>query len=155
MIRLFAPEIYIKSGATGVTSFTTQELLTTALASWMHLYGSETGATLTEEKGQTIVLSGGQTKATSKKITGSINFLEVTPDNYTALRALRNVACSIIFNEVYTQDGGTPPSGKAYQVQNVLPKVKLIAKSNDLFRIAISFEKEGDLSNVIEEYDLT
>lgn len=154
MIKLFAPEIYIKSGV-GVSSFTTQELLTTALSSWTHLYGSETGATLTEEKGQTIVLSGGQTKATSKKITGSINFLEVTKANYDALRLLRNVACSIIFNEVFNDDGGTAPTGKAYQVQSVLPKVKLIAKSNDLFRIAISFEKEGDLSTVIEEYDLT
>ena len=153
MIKLFAPEIFIKSG-TGIASFTTQEALTSALASWMHLYGSETGATLTEEKGQTIVLSGGQTKATSKKITGSINFLEVTKANYEALRLLRNTACSIVFNEEFSKDGGTAPTGKAYQVQSVLPRVKLIAKSNDLFRIAISFEKEGDLSTVIEEADL-
>lgn len=151
--RIFCPEVYIKTGA-GITVPATQELLTTALATWTNLYGSENGASIKEEQGSSVTLTGGQTVPTSKSVTGVIKVLEVTPANYTYLRTLRNVLCSIIFNESINS-GTISPTGKAFQIQNVYPKVKFEGKSGDLFRVSIGFKKTGSLANVIEEYDLT
>lgn len=152
--RIFCPEIYIKTGA-GITVPATQELLTTALSAFTNLYGSENGASIKEEQGSAATLAGGETIPTSKSVTGMIKVLEITPANYTYLRTHKNVLCSLIFNEVSNIGAGTLPTGKAFQIQNIYPRVKLEGKSGDLLRVSIGFKKTGALTNVIEEYDLT
>ena len=153
-MRVFYPDIYIKTGA-GITIPATQELLTTALSAFVALPFCETGAKLEEQKGGSVQLAKSPIIVYGKKVVGEVKNLEVTPATYTAMRAYRGVVCSFIFNEILSSIGVIKPSGKAYQVQNVIPKVKLEGKAGDLFRITISFEKEGDLSTVVEDYDLT
>jgi len=153
-MRVFYPDIYIKTGD-GIVVPATQELLTTALAEFLSLPYCETGAKIEEQKGGSIVLAGGSTVVFGKKVIGEINNLDVDATTYTAMRAYHGVACSFIFNEIFTTTGTITPTGKAYQIKNVIPKIKLKGRAGDLFRISIMFEKEGDLSTVVEDYDLT
>jgi hypothetical protein len=136
-LRNFYPDVYMKLGA-GVT-LTTQPALTTALASWTHVHGSEAGAEIKEAKGKEVELTTGDKVQLSKMIDGTITLLECTNDNYSYLRAtFHNKVCSVIMNEAYLDNTGT-----VVQVQNIIPFISRDMKSGDLVRIKITFKTEA------------
>jgi hypothetical protein len=155
-MRVFYPDIYIKTSAELSPFPATQELLKAALdLGFTNLPYCETGAKIEEQDGGSVVLANGAKVVYGKKVVGEIKNLEVTTAKYATMRLFNGVVCSIVFNESFASVGVIAPSGRAAQIQNVVAKVKLEGKAGDLFRITISFEKEGSLANVIEDYDLT
>lgn len=132
----FYANCYMKTGA-GVT-LTTQSALTTALASWQHLFACETGATINEAKSKDVEFTTGDKFELSKNVDGTITFLEVTEANYQYMRAnFNNKLCSVILNKV-------KPSGvgQVVQVQNIIPFIGREFKSGDLVRVKITWSTE-------------
>lgn len=133
----FYCRLYAKIGA-GLT-LTTQSALTTALSSWDDLFGTEAGASLTEEKGKNVELTTGDFVQLSEVLNGQMNFLECTEANYAYLRSTYNKkVCSFIMNAV-NPDG----TGIAVQAKNVIPNIMRSWKSGDMVRIAITFKVEA------------
>lgn len=154
-MRIFYPNIYIKVGA-GITIPETQELLTTALASWTNLPFCETGAKIEEQDGPAVVLATGSKVVYGKKVVGEIKNLEVTAAIYSNLRStFHGITSSFIFNEPFATIGAIVPTGRAAQFSNVSTIIKLEGEAGDLMRISITFEKEGDLTTVVTDHDLT
>ena len=148
-IRNFYPELYIKAG-TDSFSLTTQELLTTELASnWTHVGAVEAGGEMKEESGQKKEILNGQMVVISNVVSGKFAVLESTIANYQYLRStFHRKLCSVIMNESY---GAT---GKAARAKNVYPVITKEGKSGDIIKINITFKTESATAS-LEEVDLT
>ena len=152
-IKNFYPEAYMVLDANKIDFATvvTRDALVSALGTnWIELQGTENGAEQKESKGKDVELTTGKKVVTSMTVSGTLNFLNVDPDNYSALRAnFHKKKCAILLWE--SQSANT---GFGTQISGVYPKIFKGGKNGDLLRVKIDYSFESS-SNAVETKQFT
>jgi hypothetical protein len=143
MIKNYYPTCYLAPVAKKVdlSTVSTKVALTALLVSpWLTLHGTESGAEMKEAKGKEVELTTGQKISISENTTITLNFLQVDPANYTALRLLHKTKCAVLFYEA--------DSGFVAQGVDVFPKIYKTGKDGELLRIKIDVTKESGSASI-------